>query len=262
MSSHFRGSPASSHEANPFERWTEPSPGEETAPLIGVLALQGDVREHIAALEAAGARAVPVRRESELDQVDALVIPGGESTTMDKLIRAFDLLEPIRQRVKDGMPAYGSCAGMIMLADQVVDSIEGQQTIGGIDMAVRRNAFGRQVDSFEEDLEIKGLPEPRERLRAVFIRAPWVESIGPEVEPLATVHTLGDADDHAQQLTGGDAGGGPARIVAVRQGSLIATAFHPELTGDRRVHKLFVDLVRSALRGAEDRTGLGGESAT
>jgi 5'-phosphate synthase pdxT subunit len=199
-------------------------------PLIGVLALQGDVREHLRALEASRARAMPVRREAELDAVDALVIPGGESTTMDKLARAFDLLEPLRRRVKEGMPAFGSCAGMIMLADRLVDGTEDQQTIGGIDMVVRRNAFGRQVDSFEADVEIAGLAGSpagapvRAPVRAVFIRAPWVDSVGPDVEVLATLPD-------------------PTRIVAVRHGRLLATAFHPELTGDRRIHQLFVEFV-------------------
>jgi 5'-phosphate synthase pdxT subunit len=191
------------------------------APTIGVLALQGDVREHIRALEAAGARAVPVRRKAELDAVDGLVIPGGESTTIWKLAVAFDLFEPLRLRIKDGMPAYGSCAGMIMLADRIEGGIEGQQTFGGIDMLVRRNAFGRQVDSFETDLEFAG----RGTIRAVFIRAPWVESVGPDVEVLGRV-------------------GPEDRIVAVRQGSLLATSFHPELTGDARVHSYFVEMVR------------------
>ncbi|GII58189.1 pyridoxal 5'-phosphate synthase subunit PdxT [Planotetraspora thailandica] len=193
------------------------------APTIGVLALQGDVREHIRALELAGAGATPVRRQRELDAVDALVIPGGESTTMWKLATTFELLEPLRLRIKDGMPAYGSCAGMIMLADRIEDGIEGQQTIGGIDMVVRRNAFGRQVDSFEEDLDFAG----RGRMRAVFIRAPWVESVGPDVEVLGRTH--GQPGD---------------RIVAVRQGPLLATSFHPELTGDARVHSYFVEMVR------------------
>jgi|SRR5262245_15070610 len=209
----------------------EPSGSDSV--VIGVLALQGDVREHLHALESAGARAVPLRREHEFDAVDALVIPGGESTTMDKLVRAFDLLEPIRRRVKEGMPAYGSCAGMIMLADTVVDAVDGQQTIGGIDMAVRRNAFGRQVDSFEADLALHGLPDEDRPLRAIFIRAPWVESIGPGVDVLATV------------ARGGPEINGNTRIVAVRQGPLLATAFHPELTGDLRVHRYFVDLVRA-----------------
>jgi len=195
--------------------------------LVGVLAVQGDVREHLRALAEAGARAVPVRRESELDDVDALVLPGGESTTIDKLTRAFGLREPLLARLAAGMPAYGSCAGMILLADRVQDAIEGQLTLGGIDMTVRRNAFGRQVDSFEEDLDVAGVEGPP--VRAVFIRAPWVESVGPDVEVLARVE------------------GGPAdgRIVAVRQGNLLATSFHPEITGDIRVHRLFVDLVRS-----------------
>jgi 5'-phosphate synthase pdxT subunit len=187
-----------------------------------VLALQGDTREHLAALTEAGAQASTVRRRSELDAVDALVIPGGESTTMSLLLREFDLLEPLRQRLADGMPAYGSCAGMILLATEILDAgAPGRvaEALGAIDMAVRRNAFGRQVDSFEGDIDVIGLDEP---VRAVFIRAPWVERVGPDVEVLAR------ADDH---------------IVAVRQGPVLATAFHPEMTGDRRVHKLFVDMV-------------------
>jgi 5'-phosphate synthase pdxT subunit len=196
--------------------------------VIGVLAVQGDVREHLAALAECGVVARPVRRPAEVEEVDGLIIPGGESTTMDKLVRAFDLAEPLRKRLATGMPAYGSCAGMIMLADHVVDAVDGQQTLGGIDMTVRRNAFGRQVESFEEDLRLSGVDGPD--LRAVFIRAPWVERVGPEVEVLATV------------------GAGPAagRIVAVRQGNLLATSFHPEITGDIRVHRLFVEMVRSA----------------
>lgn len=189
-------------------------------PTIGVLALQGDVREHVRMLQEAGATAVPVRRPAELEAVDGLVIPGGESTTMWKLAETFELLQPLRMRVKEGMPAYGSCAGMIMLADRIEDGIAGQQTIGGIDMVVRRNAFGRQVDSFESDLDFAG-----ERVHAVFIRAPWVESVGADVE------VLGRAEP-------GD------RIVAVRQGPLLATSFHPELTGDTRVHRYFVDMLR------------------
>ncbi|MET7464276.1 pyridoxal 5'-phosphate synthase glutaminase subunit PdxT [Nonomuraea sp. 3-1Str] len=189
-------------------------------PTIGVLALQGDVREHLRMLTEAGATAVAVRRPAELAAVDGLVIPGGESTTMWKLADTFELLEPLRGRVKAGMPAYGSCAGMIMLADRIEDGVSGQQTIGGIDMVVRRNAFGRQIDSFEADLDFAGEP-----VHAVFIRAPWVESIGPDVK------VLGMAEP-------GD------RIVAVRQGPLLATSFHPELTGDTRVHRYFVDMVR------------------
>jgi 5'-phosphate synthase pdxT subunit len=193
-----------------------------SGPNVGVLALQGDTREHLAALTEAGAQASTVRRRSELDAVDALVIPGGESTTMSLLLREFDLLEPLRQRLADGMPAYGSCAGMILLAGEILDAgAPGREAeaLGAIDMTVRRNAFGRQVDSFEGDIDVLGLDEP---VRAVFIRAPWVERIGPGVEVLAR------ADDH---------------IVAVRQGPVLATAFHPEMTGDRRVHTLFVDMV-------------------
>ncbi|WP_312888713.1 pyridoxal 5'-phosphate synthase glutaminase subunit PdxT [Nonomuraea rhodomycinica] len=185
-----------------------------------MLALQGDVREHLRMLTEAGARAVAVRRPAELEAVDGLVVPGGESTTMWKLAETFELLEPLRMRVKAGMPAYGSCAGMIMLADRIEDGIAGQQTIGGIDMVVRRNAFGRQVDSFEADLDFAGEP-----VHAVFIRAPWVESVGPDVDVLGMAQP-------------GD------RIVAVRQGPLLATSFHPELTGDTRVHRYFVDMVR------------------
>lgn len=193
---------------------------------IGVLSLQGDVREHLRALTDAGAQAEPVGSVSALMSVDALVIPGGESTTMSKLAVIDGLMEPLRDARRAGMPMYGSCAGMIMLADRVQDARADQETIGGIDMTVRRNAFGSQVDSFEADLPIPVLgPEP---LRAVFIRAPWVESVGAEVEVLATVRR-GDDD---------------GTIVAVRQGSLMATAFHPELTGDARVHELFVEMVR------------------
>jgi 5'-phosphate synthase pdxT subunit len=195
-------------------------------PTIGVLALQGDVREHVAALTAAGAVAVPVRRESELAAVDGLVIPGGESTTMSKLLGVFGLLEPLRDRLAEGMPAYGSCAGMILLASEVLDGRPDQEQLGGLDVVVRRNAFGRQVDSFETDLDFTGIGA----VRAVFIRAPWVEKVGADVEVLAAVP--GDAEQAA------------GRVVAVRQGSVIATAFHPELTGDGRVHALFAELVR------------------
>lgn len=195
---------------------------------VGVLALQGDVREHAAAIEAAGARAVPVRRAAELDDVAGLVIPGGESTTMWKLAVAFDLFDPIRKRLADGMPAYGSCAGMIMLADQVLDAAEGQLTFGGIAITVRRNAFGRQVDSFEGPIAFDGVEGD---LHGVFIRAPWVE------------HVDSAAVDVLARVTSGP---GAGRIVAVRQGRLMATSFHPELTGDHRVHGVFVDLVRAA----------------
>ena len=187
-------------------------------PVIGVLALQGDVREHARALDEAGATARPVRRLSEIESVDGLVIPGGESTTLWKLATAFDLLDPIRKLIADGMPAFGSCAGLIMLADRLRDGAEGQQTFGGIDMTARRNAFGRQVDSFEREVLIDGAP-----FNAVFIRAPWVESAGTEVTVL-----------------GEDNG----RIIAVRHGVLLATAFHPELTPDLRIHELFVSMVK------------------
>jgi 5'-phosphate synthase pdxT subunit len=187
-------------------------------PVIGVLALQGDVREHVRALEDAGATARPVRRLNEIEASDGLVIPGGESTTLWKLATAFDLLDPVRKLIADGMPAFGSCAGLIMLADRVADGVEGQQTFGGIDMTARRNAFGRQVDSFEREVVVDGEP-----FHAVFIRAPWVEQAGAEVAVL-----------------GEDNG----RIIAVRQGPLLATAFHPELTPDRRIHELFVKMVK------------------
>jgi len=198
-------------------------PGARAWPLVGVLALQGDVAEHLRALAAAGAAAVQVRRPEQLDEVDGLIIPGGESTTIWKLAVAFDLMEPVRKRIEAGLPAFGCCAGMIMLADRLVDGIDGQETFGGIDMVVRRNAFGRQVHSFESDIELQGMAGPP--LRAVFIRAPWVEQTGPDVEVL-----------------GADAS--TSRIVAVRQGALLATAFHPELTPDLRLHKLFVDIVK------------------
>ena len=197
-----------------------------TARVIGVLALQGDVPEHLRALEDAGARAVPVRRPEELHQLDGLVIPGGESTTLWRLSVAFDMLEPLRKLIASGLPAFGSCAGMIMLADRLADGVAGQLTYGGIDMTVRRNAFGRQVDSFESDITLSGLDgSDAMPLRAVFIRAPWVEQNGENVTVLGT-----------EQRTG--------RIVAVRQGQLLATAFHPELTPDRRIHELFVDIVK------------------
>ena len=197
------------------------------APVIGVLALQGDVREHLRVLESLGARPVAVRRESELAECDGLVLPGGESTTMAKLARIFDVLDPLRARIADGLPVFGTCAGMILLADRIEEGIAGQETLGGLDVTVRRNAFGRQVDSFETNLDFAGLDDP---VHAVFIRAPWVESAGDGVEVLARV------------------GEGPAagKIVAVRQGPLMATSFHPEVGGDGRVHRIFVDLVRQS----------------
>lgn len=190
---------------------------------IGVLALQGDVAEHLRAIASAGARALPVRRRSELDEVDGLIIPGGESTTIWKLLEIFDLAAPLRARIDAGMPVFGSCAGMILLAGELVDRASDQETLGTIDMTVRRNAFGRQVESFEGNLELSGVAGPP--FHAVFIRAPWVERIGPQVEILATEPTTG-------------------KIVAVRQGRALATAFHPELTQDNRVHRLFIDMVR------------------
>lgn len=200
-------------------------------PTIGVLALQGDVREHFAALDRCGADAVLVRRVSELDAVDGLILPGGESTTISKLLQVFELLEPLRARLREGLPAFGSCAGMILLASEVLDTRPDAQHLSGIDMTVRRNAFGRQVDSFETDLAFAGLDEGP--VRAVFIRAPWVERAGEGVQVLATVPE----------------GPGAGRIVAVRQGNVLATSFHPEVTGDLRVHRLFVDIVREARRG-------------
>ncbi|MCW2495376.1 pyridoxal 5'-phosphate synthase glutaminase subunit PdxT [Jatrophihabitans sp.] len=200
---------------------------------IGVLALQGDVREHVRALEASGATAAPLRRAAELGGVDGLVLPGGESTTIMKLARIFEVLEPLRAAVAGGLPVYGSCAGMILLADRVDD--EGsplEETIGGIDMTVRRNAFGRQVDSFEEDVAVEGIDG--QPVRAVFIRAPWVQEVGPGAQALGRVST----------------GAAAGRIVAVRQGSLLATSFHPELTGDLRIHEYFCDMVRRRNGGA------------
>jgi len=193
-----------------------------SAPRVGVLALQGDTREHLAALRAAGADPITVRRRAELDSVDGLVIPGGESTAMSHLLREFELLEPLRARLADGMPAYGSCAGMILLASEILDAgAPGREAVplGAIDMTVRRNAFGRQVDSFEGDIDFTGVDS---QVHAVFIRAPWVERVGESVQVLAR------AGEH---------------IVAVRQGKVLATAFHPEMTGDRRIHHLFVNLI-------------------
>jgi len=196
-------------------------------PRIGVLALQGDVREHTRILTEFGAEVVTVRRETELKDVDGLVLPGGESTTIVKLARAFDLLEPLRARIAAGMPTYGSCAGMILLADRIDDAGSPlDETFGGIDMTVRRNAFGRQVDSFEEDVDVEGIEGGP--VHAVFIRAPWVQEVGPGVAAIGRV----DAED------------GAGRIVAVRQRHLLATSFHPELTGDGRVHRYFCEMVR------------------
>jgi len=187
---------------------------------VGVLALQGDVREHILALNECGASAQAVKTHEEISAIDALIIPGGESTTISKLSRSFNLFDLISNRISNGMPTYGSCAGLILLADKVEDAIVGQESFGGLDVVARRNAFGRQIDSFEMDLEIKGISSPK--FRAIFIRAPWIESVGPHVEILAQV------DGHA---------------VAVRDGHILATSFHPELTGDNRIHRYFLDVV-------------------
>ena len=192
-------------------------------PVIGVLALQGDVAEHLRALEQAGARPLAVRRPADLDEAAGLIIPGGESTTIWKLAWIFGLACPLRKRIASGMPVFGSCAGMIMLAGRLADPASGQETFGAIDMTVRRNAFGRQVDSFESDLSVAGLDGGP--YRGVFIRAPWAEWVGEDAEALAIEPRTG-------------------KIVAVRQGPALATAFHPELAGDRRIHELFVDIVR------------------
>jgi 5'-phosphate synthase pdxT subunit len=204
------------------------------APEIGVLALQGDVREHLAALEAVGARGVPVRRVGELEAVEALVIPGGESTTIGHLLDVFALRAPLERRLKEGMPTYGSCAGMILLADTILDGRPDQRGLGGIAMTVRRNAFGRQRESFEAELAFEGAPAG---VHGVFIRAPWVERLAPEVQVLARI----PAGAHGEAP-----GSAVDRIVAVRQGDLLATAFHPELTGDHYVHRYFVTMVASA----------------
>lgn len=193
-------------------------------PPVGVFALQGDVREHVAVLRELGADVREVRTPAQLDEVAGLVIPGGESSVMDKLSRLFGLQEPLRARIRAGMPVYGTCAGLIMLADRVHDGIDGQQTFGGLDVAVRRNAFGNQLDSFETALDVPVLGEPA--VHAVFIRAPVVDEVGPEVEVLARL------DD--------------GRIVAVEQGRLLGTSFHPEASGERRFHERFLGHVAAA----------------
>jgi len=187
---------------------------------IGVLALQGDFREHLEATKSAGRAGLSVKRPEELEEVDALIIPGGESTTIVHLAKSFGLFEPLKKRIQDGMPTYGSCAGMILLADRIENPAPGQETFGGLDISVRRNAFGRQIDSFESDLNFAG-----EQMHAVFIRAPWVESIGSSVEVLSTVDT-----PEGRQYP-----------VAVRQGRILATSFHPELTNDLRIHSYFFE---------------------
>jgi 5'-phosphate synthase pdxT subunit len=197
---------------------------------VGVLALQGDVREHVSSLIACGVDPISVRRIEELNSIDALVIPGGESTTIAQLAEHYELFQPIRKRIADGMPAYGSCAGMILLADRILDAIAGQKTFGGLDITVRRNAFGRQVDSFESDIDFNG--GGSQKVHAVFIRAPWVEEIGKNVKVLATVVSP-DGQSHP---------------VAVQESNLLATSFHPELTGDHRIHRYFIEeIARPAL---------------
>lgn len=204
---------------------TMPRLARVTGPTIGVFALQGDVREHVQALERLRVDVRTVRRESELDAVDGLVIPGGESTAMIKLADVFGVADAFRARIADGLPVLGTCAGMIMLADRLVDGAPGQRTFGGLDVTVRRNAFGRQVDSFESEVPFTVFDEP---VHAVFIRAPWIEEVGADVEVLAAVRPEEDAPD---------------RIVAVRQGRLLATSFHPEVGDDLRLHRYFLDLV-------------------
>lgn len=195
---------------------------------VGVLALQGDVREHIRALEDCGAQAVAVRRANEIEEIDALVLPGGESTTIAHLAQTFGVFDLISNRIKSGLPVYGSCAGMILLADRVLDATADQKTFGGMDITVRRNAFGRQVDSFEIDIAIAGLTSTA--MRAVFIRAPWVEQVGPGVQILSSVTREG-----------------VSHPVAVRQGHMLATSFHPELTEDSRIHRYFIQEVCKSL---------------
>ena len=193
---------------------------------VGVLALQGDVREHISSLLACDVEAVAVRRAQEIESIDALVLPGGESTTIAQLAEVFGIFDLIRNKINGGMPVYGSCAGMILLADQILDAKVGQKTFGGLEITVRRNAFGRQVDSFESDIAFNDGSD--QTIRAVFIRAPWVEKIGATVEVLASV------DSHP---------------VAVRSKTALATSFHPELTGDNRIHRYFIEQVaRPALK--------------
>lgn len=213
-------------------------------PLVGVLALQGDVREHARAAEAAGARVITVRRPEELAAVDGLILPGGESTTIDKLTRIFGLAEPLKERIAAGLPVYGSCAGMILLANEIADPAKdmagnAQQTLGGLDITVRRNAFGRQVDSFETELHFANLAGPGEEERdvhAVFIRAPWVERVGESVQILASVELPADAQTGRIVAE--------VRAVAVRSKHLLATSFHPEVTGERRIHELFIRMIR------------------
>jgi 5'-phosphate synthase pdxT subunit len=200
-------------------------------PSVGVFALQGDVREHLFALSALGVDGFPVRRLDELERCDALIVPGGESTTMVKLARFFEMFDAFADRIKTGLPTLGTCAGMIMLAERILDGVEGQETFGGLDVTVRRNAFGRQVDSFEGDVDFTIFADP---VHAVFIRAPWVEEVGPDVDVLASV-----AVPHSEHGVGD-------RIVAVQQGPVLATSFHPEVGDDLRIHRYFLDLVTAS----------------
>jgi 5'-phosphate synthase pdxT subunit len=254
----------------PYDDLVSNTATAHTPPTVGILALQGDVREHARAVEASGARAVSVRRPDELAAVDGLIIPGGESTTIDKLTRIFGLAQPLRERIAAGMPVYGSCAGMILLADEIADPATDrdghpQQTLGGLDITVRRNAFGRQRESFETDLDFRGLAAPGEvetPVHAVFIRAPWVERVGDGVDVLAGVQLPGEeapaemvgarlgarlsvtmrgSADRIEGSTRTEAG---ARAVAVRSQHLLATSFHPEVTGERRIHELFIRMIR------------------
>ncbi len=218
-------------------------------PTIGVLALQGDVREHLTALTRCGASVRAVRRPDELDGLAGIVLPGGESTTIDKLSRIFEVRDPLVAALRAGLPAYGSCAGMILLADRVIDGTSDQQTFGGLDITVRRNAFGRQTQSFEADVTIDHIDGGT--LHAVFIRAPWVEQVGTGVEVIGTVDLPRDANTGGEQISGGQISGGQGgsdgpKIIAVQQGLVLATSFHPEVTNDLRIHSYFVDLVRGS----------------
>lgn len=206
-----------------------------SGPLIGVLALQGGVREHVLAFEALGVEVVEVRTPRQLARVDGLVLPGGESTAMSRLLGIFEMVGPLRDAVAAGLPLYGSCAGMILLASEVLDTRPDAVNFSAIDITVRRNAFGRQIDSFEADLPCLGLDGqalPGGPFPAVFIRAPWIERSGPDVRVLASVHD-----------------GGERRPVAVRQGNALATSFHPEVGADRRFHQLFVEMIAAARQG-------------
>jgi len=191
---------------------------------IGVLAFQGDVREHLASVEAAGAKSIEVRTAAELASIDGLILPGGESTTISKLARIFELFDPLKSAIANGMPTFGTCAGLILLADRILDGIEGQETFGGLDVTVRRNAFGHQTESFETNLSFKGIDCPE--MVAAFIRAPIIEQVGAEAEVLATLST--------------------GAVVAVRQKSILGISFHPEVTDENRVHRFFIDSMVSA----------------